>query len=450
MAGKILVVDDEEIIRESLSFVLKKEGYSVDEAADGEAAYKLVLENFYDLVITDIEMPKMRGTELLSNISMTSPNVSVIMITAYGSLETAIEALRNGASDYILKPIEFDELLIKISRLFETRRLILENQLLRKEIQRNFDLHQLVGKSNAMKKVFDMIKIVADTDTTILVTGNSGTGKELVARAIHANSKRKNKPFIPVNCGAISENLIESELFGHKRGAFTGAFTDKEGFLKAADGGTLFLDEISEMPLQLQVKLLRVIQEKEITPVGTTATIPVDVRFVASTNRDLAEEIKKGSFREDLYYRLNVVDINLPSLNERREDIPVLADHFLNKYRKHFSRKIKGIEADATRVLMYHDWRGEVRELENIIERSVIFCRGDMITTDDLPIKIDATKEIQIPTKINSLEEVLKKIEKDIIRKTLEANEHDKEKVSKELNLGLSTLYRKIREYNLE
>ena len=280
MPAKILVVDDEKDINDSLSFILEKEGYLVEQAENGKVAYDKILNSYYDLVITDIEMPMMKGTELLEKISAITPQTLVIMITAYGSLETTIKALRNGAQDYILKPIEFDEILIKIKRLFDMKNLISENQLLRKEVQRNYDFSELVGKSLAMNKVFEMIQTVAETESTVLITGNSGTGKELVARAIHFNSKRKNKPFVAVNCGAISENLIESELFGHKRGAFTGAISDKEGYLKAADGGTLFLDEISEMPLQLQVKLLRVIQEKEITPVGTTYSIPINVRFV--------------------------------------------------------------------------------------------------------------------------------------------------------------------------
>ncbi|MFA6026608.1 MAG: sigma-54 dependent transcriptional regulator, partial [Ignavibacteriaceae bacterium] len=311
MSGKILVVDDEKDINDSLSFILGKEGYLVEQAENGKVAYDKILNDYYDLVITDIEMPMMKGTELLEKISAITPQTSVIMITAYGSLETTIKALRNGAQDYILKPIEFDEILFKIKRLFEMKSLISENQLLRKEIQRNYDFSELVGKSQAMQKVFEMIQTVAETESTVLITGNSGTGKELVARAIHFNSKRKNKPFVAVNCGAISENLIESELFGHKRGAFTGAISDKEGYLKAADGGTLFLDEISEMPLQLQVKLLRVIQEKEITPVGTTYSIPINVRFVATTNKILQTEVASGRFREDLFYRLNVVELNL-------------------------------------------------------------------------------------------------------------------------------------------
>jgi two-component system response regulator PilR (NtrC family) len=375
MPNKILVVDDEDIIRESLSYTLRGENYEVDEAANGKEAYVKLKESSYDLVITDIEMPEMKGTELLKEISAMNLQTSSIVITAYGSLETAISALRSGASDYILKPVEFDELLIKVKRLFEVRELLLENRVLRKELQREYDYSNIIGKSAAIKQVFDIIKAVADTESTVLISGNSGTGKELVAKALHFNSHRKHKPFIAVNCGAISENLIESELFGHKKGAFTGAITDKEGFMKAAEGGTLFLDEISEMPPQLQVKLLRAVQEKEFTPVGTTYNIPINIRFIASTNKKLEELVNEGKFREDLYYRLNVIEIKLPSLKEREGDIPLLADYFLDKYRKQMNKQIKGISNEAMRALMNHEWKGEVRELENIIERAVIFCK---------------------------------------------------------------------------
>ncbi|GAB6281930.1 MAG: sigma-54 dependent transcriptional regulator [Ignavibacterium sp.] len=450
MAEKILVVDDEEIIRNSLTLFLENEKYIVDEAENGKVAYDKIMENYYDLVLTDLEMPVMKGIDLLEKISTLTPQVSVIIITAYGSLDTAIRALRNGASDYILKPIEFDELLIKIQRLIESKRLISENRILRRELQRNFDFSELIGKSLSMKKVFDTIKMVAETDSTVLITGNSGTGKELVARAIHYNSKRNNKPFLAINCGAISENLIESELFGHKKGAFTGAVSDKEGYMKAADGGTLFLDEISEMPLNLQVKLLRVLQEKEITPVGTTYTIPVDVRFIASSNKNLLEEVKNVKFREDLYYRLNVVEINLPSLKERKEDIPFLVDHFINKYRTQFGKNVKGITNHALKMLMNYDWKGEVRELENIIERAIIFCQNEYIGPEDIPQHIQNLIDLSIPEKVGSLNELVSKVEKDYITKVLQANNFDKEKVAEVLDLGLSTLYRKIKEYEIE
>ena len=351
MSNKILVVDDEEIIRDSIYYVLEKEGYEVEKAENGKVAYDKIVNSHFDLVITDIEMPLMKGTELLEKIKTLNIQTAVIMITAFGSLDTAISALRNGASDYILKPVEFDELLIKAKRLFENKDILLENRVLREEIHRKYDFENIIGKSQNIKKVYEMIEAVAETDSTVLISGNSGTGKELVARALHYKSHRKNKPFVAVNCGAISENLIESELFGHKKGAFTGAIADKEGYIKASNGGTLFLDEISEMPPQLQVKLLRAIQEKEYTPVGTTVSLSVNVRFIATTNRNLEEEVKAGRFREDLFYRVNVVDIHLPSLKERDEDIPLLADHFLNKYRKEQNKNIKGIDNEAMRAI---------------------------------------------------------------------------------------------------
>ncbi len=450
MTEKILVVDDEDIIRESLSFILKKEKYEVEEAANGKIAFDMLKETSYDLVITDIEMPEMKGIELLDEIKKMNLQTNTIVITAYGSMETAIAALRSGASDYILKPVEFDELLFKVKKLFEVRDLHLENRILRKELQREYDYNNIVGKSPAITQIFEMIKAVADTDSTVLISGNSGTGKELVARALHFNSKRTNKPFIALNCGAISENLIESELFGHKKGAFTGAISDKEGFIKAAESGTLFLDEISEMPPQLQVKLLRAIQEKEYTPVGTTVSLPVNVRFIASTNRNLLEYVSQGKFREDLFYRLNVVDIHLPSLKERESDIPLLADFFLDKYRRQMNKNIKGISNDAMRSLMNHEWKGEIRELENVIERSVIFCNEDFINVKHLPVQFQTEVEPTDFFPSGSLDESVKRFEKDIITRALEANDFNKEKTADELQVGLSTLYRKMKELDIQ
>src|SRR3989339_487089 len=374
MTHKILVVDDEEIIRESLSFVLKKEGYLVEEAENGKVAYDKIAESSFDVVITDLEMPGMKGIQLVEEIQKLNIQTSIIIITAYGSLDTAISALRNGASDYILKPIEFDEILIKINRLFEIKDILLENRILKKEIQRTYDYENIVGKSPLIKNIYNMIETVAETDSTVLITGKSGTGKELVARALHFKSKRKNKAFIPVNCGAISENLIESELFGHKRGAFTGAISDKEGFFKAADGGTLFLDEVSELPLNLQVKFLRVLQEREFTPVGTTSPISVSIRFIASTNRDL----------------------------------------------------------------------------ENVIERAVIFAKEDYITLKDLPNVFRPNDIIVNHFTSGSLDDSVKSFERDYIVRALENNDFDKEKTADVLKVGLSTLYRKMKELDIK
>ncbi|HEY6626127.1 MAG TPA: sigma-54 dependent transcriptional regulator [Ignavibacteriaceae bacterium] len=450
MAERILVVDDEDIIRESLSFILRKEKYEVEEAANGKIAFEMLKESSFDLVITDLEMPVMKGIELLDEIRKINLQTNTIVITAYGSMETAIAALRSGASDYILKPVEFDELLIKVKKLFEVRDLHLENRILRRELQRDYDYTNIIGKSQAIAQIFDMIKAVADTDSTVLISGNSGTGKELVAKALHYNSKRSNKPFIALNCGAISENLIESELFGHKKGAFTGAISDKDGFIKAAEGGTLFLDEISEMPPQLQVKLLRAIQEKEYTPVGTTVSLPVNVRFIASTNRNLMEYVNQGKFREDLFYRLNVVDIHLPSLKEREGDISLLADFFLDKYRKQMNKNIKGISNDAMRALLNHEWKGEIRELENVIERAVIFCNEDFINVKNLPAQFQSDTEPSDYSPSGSLDESVKRFEKEIITRALEANEFNKEKTADTLQVGLSTLYRKMKELDIQ
>jgi len=450
MAEKILVVDDEDIIRESLSYILRKEKYEVEEAANGKIAFEMLKESSYDLLITDLEMPEMKGIALLDELKKMNLQTNTIVITAYGSMETAIAALRSGASDYILKPVEFDELIIKVKKLFNVRDLHLENRILRRELQRDYDYTNIIGKSAAIAQIFDMIKAVADTDSTVLISGNSGTGKELVAKALHYNSKRSNKPFIALNCGAISENLIESELFGHKKGAFTGAISDKEGFIKAAEAGTLFLDEISEMPPQLQVKLLRAIQEKEYTPVGTTVSLPVNVRFIASTNRNLMEYVNQGKFREDLFYRLNVVDIHLPSLKERESDIPLLADYFLDKYRKQMNKNIKGISNDAMRAMMNHEWKGEIRELENVIERAVIFCNEDFINVKNLPSQFQSDTEPSDFSPSGSLDESVRRFEKEIITRALESNDFNKEKTADTLQVGLSTLYRKMKELDIQ
>jgi DNA-binding NtrC family response regulator len=449
MADRILVVDDEKIIRESIGYILKKEGFAVTEAANGKEAYDTLQSEPFDMIISDLEMPEMKGIELLGHAMHVNPQSLFIIITAYGSLETAIEALRKGASDYILKPIEFDELLVKIKRLLEHRKLIIENQYLRRELSRDYDFSNMVGKSSQMEDVFEVIRTVSTTDSTALLVGKSGTGKELVARAIHFHSTRAGKPFIAVNCGAIPETIIESELFGHKRGSFTGAITDRVGYFKAADGGTLFLDEISEMPIQLQVKLLRAIEQKEIVPVGSSAPIPVDVRFIASTNRDLLKEIEEGRFRKDLYYRINVVEIRLPPLSERRSDIPLLVEHFVEKYRKEMRKNIKGVSNDVMLLLMQHDWKGEIRELENIIERAVIFCKGDHITFDELPEFLKAGQPATIPENSMALDAAIKDFERQYILSILRKHTFDKEKTATALEISLPTLYRRIKDLGI-
>lgn len=450
MKAKILLVDDEVILRENIALILRQEGYEVFEASNGEEAYEIFLNNKCELLISDIEMPKMKGIELLEKLSRIDTQLISIFITAYGSLETAIAALRLGASDYILKPIDFDELILKIKRLLEFRKLIIENQLYRRELQKQYSFDRIIGKSPAMQKVFEMIKSVAETNSSVLITGKSGTGKELVSRAIHYNGPRRDKPFVVVNCGAIPETLIESELFGHKKGSFTGAIRDKEGYFQAADGGTLFLDEISEMPLQSQVRLLRAIEQKEIIPVGSSTPIPVDVRIISATNKDLLREVEANRFRSDLYYRLNVVEIHLPSLSERVEDIPLLIEFFIDKYRREMNKTVKGIDADAMKTLMNYTWKGEVRELENIIERAVIFCKNEYITTNELPAYIKETSKANDEIgSFKTLDLAINEFEKDYIQRALAQNDYDKEKTARMLGISTATLYRRIKELKI-
>jgi len=452
MAERILVVDDEEIIRESIAMILEKEGYKVDKAENGGVALEKISSTSYDLVITDIEMPVMRGVELLEKITQRSPQTFVIIITAYASVETAVGALRKGAYDYILKPIEFDDLLFRVKKLFEHRNVVLENTLLKQEINRKYDFHNIIGKSEAMRRVFSTIEKVSASDGTVLITGTSGTGKELVARAIHFHSNRKNKRFVAINCGAIVETLFESELFGHKKGSFTGAVSDKDGVFKVAHGGTLFLDEISEMPFQMQVKLLRALEQREIYPVGSNDPISIDVRIIAATNRNLKEEIAKGKFREDLYYRLNVVEIHLPELKERIDDIPLLVNSFIADLRTEMGKNIKGITNQAMNALIRHHWKGQVRELQNVVERAMIFCDAEYIDVVHLPEDIQRlvdTSTPSAPANTLTLKDAVRNFERQFIEAKLRDANSDKEKVAAELGLSLSTLYRKMEELHI-
>jgi len=452
MAQRILVVDDEQIIRESLSFILKKEGFEVDEAANGGEALKMQDARPYDLVITDIEMPEMRGMDLLEHIAKHTPETFVIIITAFGSLESAVTALRRGAYDYVLKPIEFDDMLHRVRKLLDHRALAHEITLLRKELNRSYDFDQIIGQSPSMKKMYQVIQRVAASEGTVLITGKSGTGKELVARAIFANGLRRNRRFVTINCGAIVDTLFESELFGHKKGSFTGATADKDGMLKVADGGTVFLDEVSEIPHHLQVKLLRAIEQREITPVGMTEVMKIDVRFIAATNRDLRVEVEKGKFREDLFYRLNVVEIHIPSLAERQEDIPPLAQHFLNIYKNQMGRGIKGFSNEAMQALLHHIWKGEVRELENIIERAVIFCDDDTIQLEHMPDYLrphGSVGTLAMPRGRKSLRDAVKEFEKRYIMDVLASKDGNKEAAAEDLAISLSSLYRKMDELGI-
>lgn len=447
MSAKILIVDDEKTIRDSLKMVLDEEGFTTDVAGDGEEALNKIQETNFDVVITDIKMPKLDGIQLLESASKISPETFFIIMTAYASVKTAIDALRQGAFDYLIKPVEFDDVIIRVKRLMDYKKLALENKTLRQRISSDAGFTNLIGKSEPMKKVFQIIQQVAPTNSNVLIVGKSGTGKELVAKAIHFNSKRKDNIFLPINCGAISENLIESELFGHKKGSFTGATEDKQGLFKAADGGTLFLDEIGELPLNLQVKLLRAIEDKEFFPVGGVKPVSTDVRIIAATNQNLFEKSKSGEFREDLFYRLNVVELKLPSLNERKEDIPLLVTYFLEKYCNKIGRKIIGVNNETMKLLISHDWRGGVRELENVIERAVIFASGDYLTVNDLAESIRGGDIAHgYP---DSLKVALRNFEHEHILKTIKKFEYNKEEAAKALEIGLSSLYRKMDELGI-
>jgi DNA-binding NtrC family response regulator len=383
---KILVVDDEAPIREMIKKGLSQMGgLNAEVAQNGLEAIEKIEKDVFDLVLTDLKMPGMDGLELLKVIKGTRPEVMVILMTAYGSIETAVEAMRIGANDYITKPIDLNELLIHISRTQKENLLLRENQLLRMEVRKKFEFNNIIGKSKKMQEIFSLIEKVAPGNSTVIIYGGSGTGKELVAKAIHYNCPRAAQPFIPFNCGAIPETLVESELFGHTKGAFTGAVQAKKGLFEEANGGTLFLDEISTILPSVQVKLLRVLQEKELMKVGSTERIKIDVRMIAATNENLEENMKKGKFREDLFYRLHVFPIFLPDLKDRKEDIPLLAYHFLDRYSKEARKEIKRISKKAMKLLLEYHWPGNVRELENAIERAVIMTDQDNLTPDDLP-----------------------------------------------------------------
>lgn len=447
MSAKILVVDDEKSIRDSLNMVLSDEGYEVKSAADGAEALTLINDDNFDVIISDIKMPNVDGMELLDRSSKISPETFYIIMTAYASVNTAVEALRHGAFDYLIKPVEFDDLLIRVNRLLDYKKLSLENKMLRQRTVEEGDFSHIIGKSEPMRKIFDLIKQVAPTNSNVLISGKSGTGKELVAKAIHNNSLRRNEIFLPINCGAISENLIESELFGHKKGSFTGATEEKQGLFKVADGGTLFLDEIGDLPLNLQVKLLRAIEDKKFLPVGGTKAIETNVRIIAATNQNLYEKTKKGEFREDLFYRLNVVEIKLPSLNERKDDIPLLVNHFIEKYCNEMGKKVLGVDNETMKVLMSHDWQGGVRELENVIERAVIFANNNVITVDNLADHIRG--ESISHSYPDSLKEAIAGFEREHILSVIKKFDYNKEDAAKALKIGLSSLYRKMEELNI-
>ncbi len=451
---RILVVDDEENIRTIIKRSFQKEGFIVSTASSGNEALKELSRSSFDLVITDLRMPDGDGITLLKQIHSLYPETMVMVITAYASTESAIEAMKAGAIDYIIKPINIEELRIIVRNALEKKILKEENLRLKKELYEKYSFHNLIGKSKKIKEIFSLIEKIAPTNSTVLITGESGTGKELVAKAIHYSSLRKEEPFVSINCGALPETLLESELFGHVKGSFTGAYTDKKGLFEIAHKGTILLDEISEMSLWMQVKLLRVLQEKKIRRVGGTEEKEIDVRIIASTNVDLTERIREGKFREDLFYRLNVIRINLPPLRERKEDIPLLVEHFIKIYNQKTGKNIHGINEDALKILESYPWPGNVRELENCIERAVVFETSDFITSDSIDESIKNTvlsnsfsfPSLPVP-KISEegidFEGYIDLVRKKIIEEALEISDNEFLKASKLLKMS----YRSFRYY---
>jgi DNA-binding NtrC family response regulator len=447
MAGNILVTEDQDAARVSLCELLREEGYQVHEAADGAAAFRLIDELDLDLVLTDLRIPGPDGLAVLKHVREVSPQTLGILMTAYASVDTAVEALHLGAQDYIIKPLIFEDVLRKVRHLMDHRSLAWEIQVLRREAYKHSAPDQPVGRSKVMRDILALVEKVAATPSTVLITGESGVGKEVIARTIHLQSERKNNVFLPVNCSAIPETLLESQLFGYVKGAFTGATASQEGLFHRARGGTIFLDEIGEMPLSLQPKLLRVIEEKKVLPVGSTNPIQVDVRIIASTNRDLKAEVEAGRFREDLFYRLNVIGIPIPPLRERREDIPLLVEYLVRRHNLEMKKNYKGVDNPTMRHLMSLPWKGNVRELDNVLERAMILGNGEWIAPADLPAGDSPQGNGSAD---ETLEANLREYEKIQIRRALEEASGDKRRTADHLGLSLSTLYRKLERLGID
>lgn len=453
---KILVADDEKSMREFLDIMLKKEGYKVTLASNGEEVIKLIEKDIFDLALVDIRMPRQDGLSVLKRIKTVSPETIVIMITAFASADTAIKAMKEGAYDYITKPFKIDEMKLVIQNALEKRRLQKENQILKQVVRERYQFDNIIGQSSKMLELYDLLEKVVPTKTNILITGESGTGKELVAKAIHYNSPRRDKPFVTLNCGAIPESLIESELFGHMKGAFTDAINTKKGLFEVADEGTIFLDEISELPLLMQVKLLRVLQDREFKRVGGTEDIRVDVRIISATNKDLEEAVREKQFREDLFYRLNVIQIKIPSLRDRKEDIPLLASHFLKKYSEELGKQISQISPEALRVLVQYDYPGNVRELQNIIERAVALETSRELTVQNLssyieeqvPFKRKAI-DLDIPNEGIDLEKIVEDVERTLLLKALDRTKGIKKKAAELLHINFRSMRYRLEKYGL-
>ena len=453
---KILVADDEKSMREFLEIMLKKEGYRVSLASNGEEVLKLLEKDVVDLVLLDIRMPKMDGIAALKKIKALSAETVVIMITAYASADTAIKAMKEGAYDYITKPFKIEEIKLIIKNALEKKSLQKENILLKKAVLDRYHFDNIIGQSPKMQALYDLLEKVSPTKTNILITGESGTGKELVAKAIHYNSPRKDSSFVTLNCGAIPESLIESELFGHMKGAFTDAIATKKGLFEVADEGTLFLDEISELPLLMQVKLLRILQDREFKRVGGTEDIRVDVRIIAATNKDLEEAVREKRFREDLFYRLNVIQIKLPSLRERREDIPPLATHFLKKFSEELNKSISTFAPEALQILLDYDYPGNVRELQNIIERAVALEPSGELTAQNLRSYLDehlqlkkGSLDLDIPEKGLNLERLVEEIERTLLVKALARTNGIKKKAAELLGINFRSMRYRLEKYGL-
>jgi len=450
---RVLVVDDDEGVRRMLSVMLKREGYLVTSVSGGKEALNALDSSGYDVVLSDVRMPDMDGLELLDEVIENYSDATVILMSAYGNVDSALEAIKKGAYDYISKPFKKDEVILVLKKAEERERLRTENKRLRKALGREVGFGDFVGRSEKMQEIFLTIRKIADYKTTVLVTGESGTGKELVARWVHKLSPRANAMFVPVNCGAIPEQLLESELFGHKKGAFTDAANDKEGLFAEADGGTLFLDEVGELPLGLQVKLLRVLQEGNIRRLGDTKIEHVDVRIVAATAKTLTDMVDKGAFRDDLYYRLNVFPIHLPPLRDHLDDLPLLVELFIERINKRLGTQVKGMSADARKRLMSYSWPGNVRELENTVQRAIILSEGDMITTSDLPTKIKEHKqELAQAFEVAglSIKKASRIMEEDLIRKALTKTGYNKTRASKLLEISHRALLYKMKDYGIE
>ena len=448
--ARIMVIDDEESMCKFMQIMLKKEGYDVSSAQSGKEALGELRSSHYDLVIADLMMPEMNGLELLSKVRSIDPELNFIVMTAYASVDTAIEALKKGAFDYIAKPFKVDELKITIRKSLEQKRIAKENLDLKRQLKKEFSLDSFIGDTPEIIEMKKLAEKVALTDSTVLIQGESGTGKELVAKAIHHHSRRADKPFVTINCAALPETLLESELFGHTKGAFTGAIRDKEGLFFVADGGTFFLDEVGVISQAIQVKLLRVLEEKEITPVGSTKPIQVDVRLVAATNADLEQEVKLGNFRADLFYRLNVIPIHIPTLRERKDDIKLLTFYFIKKYCEKLQIKEKSISDEAMNKLLSYFWPGNARELENTMERAILLAKDDEINIKDLPENILSGEAVKLIEETRPETPTLETIEKSYIYWVLQRTGWQKSKAAQILGIDSSTLYRKIEKYGLK